>query len=355
MPFTKLNLDRTNITGLVNQYCQNCITDYRVDTKKVRLGLEEQYLIKGTYKGQMKEIKISFISNQNGSTTINYKMGKSKDISHEIASFIKDNGVTDKRNNSISSLSNVNNDDFNTVLEFLGADYNTLKIDEKAINHGIQKKISIDTGEQIVFNYYENSTLTITGRPLLLHSSTLNYFTDLKYLKPEHRFDSAVKYYHIETKYGEYKKELSEKIPLAYEHLPENVKSLILSGIILEKIEVDLPDYSSFVFSVLKSIEGLMKHFLFEKGITIDRNFDLFKKDIEPVEIRDSKKTIISCDKTVEIIEELYEFYKKERHTIFHTEFLDVSTRIIDKREDAIEILNNSLVLINNSYKTLLN
>lgn len=355
MPFTKLNIDRENITELINEYCQDCILDYKVNTKKVRSGLEEQYLIKGTHEGKTKEVKISFISNKNGSTTINYKMGKSQDVSHEIASFIKDKGVSDSRNNSISSLSNVNSKDFDTVIEFLEADYDTLKIDEKAINHGVQKKITIDTGEQIIFNYYESSTLTITGRPLLLHSSTINYFTDLKYLKPEHRFDSAAKYYHIKTKYDEYKKELSEKIPLAYEHLPENIKALILSGLILEKIEIELPDYSSFAFSLLKSLEGLMKHFLFEKGITIDRSFDLFKKDIEPVEMRDSKKVIISCSKTVEVIEKLYEFYKKERHTIFHTEFLDVSTRIIDKREDAIEILNNSLVLINNSYNTLLN
>jgi len=355
MPYTKLNLNRKNINSLVDTYCENEITDYSIASKTVRQGFEEQYIITGTHQGKKKQIKISFISNNNGSTTINYKMGKSQEVSCEIAKYVKDNGVMDNRANSISSLSNVSRADFNMVVECLQVDYNTLKIEEKSIDLGVQKKLTIDTGEQIVFNYYETNSLTITGRPLLLHNSTLNYFTDLKYLKPEQRFDTAVKYYHIDSKYAEYEGELREKLPNAYEHLPDNVKALILSGIILEKVEIDLPDYSSFAFNVLKAIEGLMKHLLFLKGVTIDRNFDIFKKDVEPVEIKDTVVANISCEKTVSAIEELYEFYKKERHSLFHTEFLDVSTRIVEKREDAIEILNNSLVLINDSYNIILN
>lgn len=355
MPYTKLNLVRTNIPELVENCCRKTIADMKITTKKVRKGLEEQYIISGTYEGRVKEVKISFISNNNGSTTINYKMGKSQDISQGIADYVKSHGVADNRDNASNSISNVKNDDFNVVLECLEEDYQSLTVEQKEISHGIQKKVQINTGEQVVFNYYENNTLTITGRPLLLHNSALNYFTDLEYLKPVERFDSAVQYYQIKTKYDEFEKELINRVPIAYEHLPENVKALILSGIILEKIEVDLPDYSSFTFNVLKAIEGLMKHLLFVKGVTIERSFNIFKKDIEPVQIKESIAETLSCEKTVQIIEGLYEFYKKERHTIFHTEFLDVSTRIIDKREDAIEILNNSLILINDSYNTLLN
>ncbi|SNR71848.1 RNase LS family HEPN domain-containing protein [Flavobacterium sp. ov086] len=354
MPFTKLNLNRNDIGLLVNRYCQESLVDYKIDSKKVRHGLEEQFIIIGNHGGKTKEVRISFISNNNGSTTINYKMGKAQDVSSEIAHFVKEKGVTDNRENSISSISNVNIDDFKTVIECLGIDYQTLTIEDKEIPYGIQKKIVIETGEQVVFNYYETNTLTITGRPLLLHNSTINYFTELNYLKPEHRFDTAIQYYQIQTKYEDYENELKARIPLAYDHLPENIKALILSAIILEKIEIDLPDHSSFAFNILKALEGLMKHLLFLKGVSIDRNFDIFKKDIEPVEIRDSKKQIIGCAKTVVVIEKLYEYYKKERHTIFHTEYIDLTTRIIEKREDAIEILNNSLALINDSYNTLL-
>lgn len=355
MSYLKLNIDRQNISNLLNGFCGSAIHNPTLSSKLVRNGLEEQFTIYGTHEGKEKEIKISFILNQDGSTSINHKMGKFQNISQQIADYVVDFGVLDNRNNSISSLNAVLKEDFDFVLENLKIDYQSLTIEEREISHGIQKKIKIVSGEQVIFNYYESNTLTITGRPLLLHSSTLNYFTDLHYLKPAEIFDKAVKYYQIKITFDKYEEELKNRLPSAYEHLPDNIKALIISGIILEKIDINLPDYSGYVFYILKAIEGIMKHLLFEKGITIDRSFDIFKKNIEPLKVKESISIKIDCPKTNLVIENLYDFYKKERHTLFHTEYLDVSTRIIEKREYAIDILNNSLNLVNDSYHNLLN
>jgi hypothetical protein len=355
MSYLKLNIDRQNILNLLKGFCGPSINNPTLSSKIVRNGNEEQFTINGAHEGKEKEIKISFISNQDGSTSINYKMGKFQNISQQIADFVVANGVLDNRNNSISSLNAVLKEDFDFVLENLKIDYQSLIIEEKEIPHGIQKKIKIVSGEQVIFNYYETNTLLITGRPLLLHSSTLNYFTDLNYLKPVEIFDSAVQYYQINITFDVYEKELKNKLPAAYEHLPDNIKALIVSGLILEKIEIDLPDYSGYVFYILKAIEGIMKHLLFEKGINIDRTFNIFKDNIEPSKLKNATSIKINCGKTALVIENLYDFYKKERHTLFHTEFLDVSTRILEKREFAIDILNKSLNLINNSYHNLFN
>ena len=197
MSYLKLNIDRQNILNLLKGFCGPSINNPTLSSKIVRNGNEEQFTINGTHEGKEKEIKISFISNQDGSTSINYKMGKFQNISQQIADFVIANGVFDSRNNSISSLNAVLKEDFDFVLENLKIDYQSLIIEEKEIPHGIQKKIKIVSGEQVIFNYYETNTLLITGRPLLLHSSTLNYFADLNYLKPVEIFDSAVKYYQI--------------------------------------------------------------------------------------------------------------------------------------------------------------
>ena len=354
MTYKKLNIERDKIQPLVSEFCNSTIKDFNISSKLVRKGQEEQFTVSGIYQGSKKEVKISFISNQEGSTTINYKMGKSQDVSKKIADFICEKAITDNRDCSISSLNGVSSEDFELVIESLQADYESFEVENNTIDHGIQKKVKINTGENIIFNYYNTGTLTITGRPLLFHSSALNYFTELNYLKPAERFNTTVKYYQIDTKYTEFEQELINRLPNAFHHIPENIKSLILSGVILEKIEVDLPDYSSFAFNVLKALEGLMKHILFEKGITIERSFNIFKKDSEPVEIRDSISNTISCSKTNQVIENTYEFYKRERHTLFHTEYLDISTRIIENREDALEILNNALSLIDDSYNILL-
>jgi hypothetical protein len=353
MSYLKLNLDREYIPTLVTQFCDNSILNSKISSKKVRAGQEEQYIINGTHEGEDKEIKISFISNQNGSTSINFKMGKFQSIGQQIADFICIRGVIDSRSNSISTLNAVKNEDFKFVIQNLAVDFNSLTLEEKKIPHGTQSIIQINTGEKIIFNYFETNTLTITGRPLLLHSSALNYFIELNYLKPIERFATSVQYYQIKTTFDKFEEELKARLPLAYAYLPDNIKTFILSAIILEKIEVDLPDYSCFAFNILKAIEGLMKHLLFEKEIIIDRAFDIFKKDIAPVKIRDNINIILGSSRS-QIIEALYELYKKDRHTLFHTEYLDISTRIIEKREFAIDILNNSLNLINDSYQNLL-
>jgi len=355
MNYKKLNIERDKIQPLVEKFCNTTIQNATISSKKVRQGKEEQYTISGEYGGLKKDMKISFISNQEGSTTINYKMGKSQDISKEIADFICKNAITDNRDCSISSLNGVKNEDFDLVIESLKTDYDSFEIEHKEIEHGIQKKVKIKTGENITFNYYNTGTLTITGRPLLFHTSAINYFTELDYIKPAQRFDTTVQYYQIDAKYGEFEQELINRLPNAYHHIPENIKALILSGVILEKIEIDLPDYSSFTFNVLKAIEGLMKHILFEKGVIIERSFDIFKKDSEPVIIKDSVSNILNCSKTNKVIENTYEFYKKERHTLFHTEYIDLTTRIIEKREDALEILTKALSFIDDMYNTLLN
>lgn len=355
MSYLKLNLNRANIPVLLKQFCENSIPNSILSSKPVRKGQEEQFTISSTNEGQTKEIKISFISNKDGSTSINYKMGNFHNLSQEIADFVRENGVLDNRNNSISSLNAVKKDDFDFVIENLKSDYESLTIEEREIPFGIQKKIKIDSGEQVIFNYYETNTLSITGRPLLLHNATLNYFTDLNYLKHVEIFDTTIKYYQIKITVEEYEEELRNRLPIAFEHLPENIRALILSGIIIEKIEIDLPDFSGYVFYILKAIEGIMKHLLFEKGITIDKTFNIFKDNIEPVKIKNSINISIACPKTTQVIENMYEYYRKERHTLFHTEFLDVSTRRLENREDAMDILNNSLNLINDSYLYLLN
>lgn len=355
MTYNRLNIERSKISQLLSEFCGNTIADCNISSKLVRKGQEEQFTVSGTCDGSKKEVKISFISNQEGTTTINYKMGKSQDISKRIADFICEKAIVDNRNYSISTLNAVKSEDFDLVIESLQSDYDSFELQSTDIQHGIQKKVKIDTGENITFNYYNTGTLTITGRPLLFHNSALNYFTELKYLKPIHRFDSTVQYYHIETKYSDFEQELRNRLPNAYHHLPENIKALVLSGVILEKIEIDLPDYSSFAFNVLKAIEGLMKHLLFEKGITIERSFDVFKKDLEPVELKVAISNTINCQKTNEVVQDTYEFYKKERHTLFHTEYLDVSTRIVERREDALEILNDALAVIDDAYNKILN
>jgi hypothetical protein len=355
MSYSKLNIDRKNISALLNGFCDISIHNPILSSKFVRNGQEQQFTVNGHHDGEKKEIKISFISNLNGSTSINYKIGKFHDIGKQMADFVRENGVTDNRKNSITSIHSVAKGDFDFVLENLKIDYQYLTVGEKEIPYGIQKKINISTGEQIIFNYYESNTLTISGIPLLLHNSALNYFTELNYLKPIERIDSTVKYYQIKTTFSDFERELKDRLPIAYEHIPSNVKAFLLSSIILEKIDIDLPDYSCFAFNILKAIEGIMKHLLFEKGIVINRAFDIFKNNIEPVRIKESTNKTISCPKTTLVIENFYEYYKKERHSLFHSEYIDVTTRLVEKREDVIDILNNSLNLINDSYDNLIN
>lgn len=134
------------------------------------------------------------------------------------------------------------------------------------------------------------------------------------------------------------------KFPADY---PQGIKNLVRTSLINLSVTYDCPDYSHFVFSALKAVEGHLKYLFHKNGITVsEKGFGEYfdgKTDRGGFKLKNGKLTYAKQ------ICEAYSFWQAQRHTIFHYGVLlgkTDSTREIKSKREANEIIHQALMVI---------
>lgn len=120
-------------------------------------------------------------------------------------------------------------------------------------------------------------------------------------------------------------------------------------------IEKEIEDYSCFTFPALRALEGYLKYLLAEKNIVIDEkhNFGtVFNQDAsgKAIVIQKHVTNIADAD-YVEALEDVYNYFKANRHVIFHVDQILIVTKVIENKQEAISIINEVAALIEHTYK----
>lgn len=161
------------------------------------------------------------------------------------------------------------------------------------------------------------------------------------------------KYYKIDFKREELEGELLNICPKLVGKLSVDAVNAMLPSIGLRRaISNGLSDYSYLCFLVLRGLEGIIKTIYKNKGIIIPAKSNLggyLKYDeatqlatVEPVQAG-----LFPDEIEKEQVEKLYALLCQQRHSIFH---FDPMTPIILPKEDAIDILEQTLRTINDAY-----
>ncbi len=148
----------------------------------------------------------------------------------------------------------------------------------------------------------------------------------------------------------------SEKVDASYKPIelgfpsnyPANIKRLIKQAIINLNYYIESEDYSQYAFPALRALEGHIKYLIGIAGGTVSKTFTQFNRStpsdpyVYTAQLTDTTKK--------NSIETCYNYYKSQRDTAFH--FGDImgatdSTRIIDTKEEADEIIKKCIDLIN--------
>lgn len=64
--------------------------------------------------------------------------------------------------------------------------------------------------------------------------------------------------------------------------------------------------------------------------------------------------TAIANNDYVEALEEIYNYFKANRHVIFHVDQILIATKIIEDKQEAISIINDVAALIERTYKKII-
>jgi hypothetical protein len=129
-------------------------------------------------------------------------------------------------------------------------------------------------------------------------------------------------------------------------------------SISLSSADIDVEEYSCYVFPAFKALEAFLLSLLLKKGILVSErtNFgSVFTLNTENLHILNSRcKNMINDTVYENCVEDIYNYFKRTRHIYFHANQILTLINMIDNKIEADEILNDILLLINETALKIL-
>ncbi|MCK4260794.1 MAG: type II toxin-antitoxin system RnlA family toxin, partial [Halanaerobiales bacterium] len=173
-------------------------------------------------------------------------------------------------------------------------------------------------------------------------------------------FDDIVQnqaeFFSVDIQPDEIMNEMKLSVPTVFDVLDSSLKNILSASLAYRKIDIALPDYSSFVYPALRTLEGYLKYLFMSKGIIIS-NEEGFRGKLYSKQgkykMEQTIKEEIACDKTCYAIEQCYSFFCRHRNSLFHTDLMGTS-RVIDSKDEANMIILKTLDLMEDTYKSII-
>lgn len=213
-----------------------------------------------------------------------------------------------------------------------------------------------DIGDKLTLHTYSNHRIMVQGKPLYLYNEFLSYVSYSPKVEVNDIIKATNEFIDTNADVDEARNKMSEMMPVAYAgNIDPVIWKLFSPSVTLSDVEKELEDYSCFTFPALRALEGYLKYLLAEKNITIDEthNFGtVFNKDSNDKAIVIQKYvTSIADADYIEALEEVYNYFKANRHVIFHVDQILISTKVIENKQEAVSVINEVAALIERTYK----
>lgn len=257
---------------------------------------------------------------------------------------------SDKSIDTHFSLKDISEQSFLELIQHLKNIYSLDKeintTNEQKISFVNMKRVGIHSNlkEIVYLTHYKTQSFLMQGRRNSIFFEVINYFSGK--INKEIIIKAQLETFN-DTKNisaDDSLELLKNKLSNVFNYLPEELHILMAPTITLNSLHLDLTDYSCIAFPVLKGLEGVLKLIFKNAGKIIDNNG--FGKYMEYEKIK--LDCISQFDShVIEDIEKLYLIYKKYRHPIFHIDGNITTIKIIDKKEEIEELINEVLLNIN--------
>lgn len=213
-----------------------------------------------------------------------------------------------------------------------------------------------DIGDKLTLHVYSNHRIMVQGKPLYLYNEFLSYVSYSPKVEMNDIIKATNSFVDTNTDVDEARNKMAEMMPVAYAgNVDPVIWKLFSPSVALSDVGKKIEDYSCFTFPALRALEGYLKYLLAGKNIVIDEthNFGtVFNKDASGRTIVIQKHvTDIADDDYVEALEDVYNYFKANRHVIFHVDQILIVTKVIEDKQEAISIINEVAALIERTYK----
>ena len=213
-------------------------------------------------------------------------------------------------------------------------------------------------GDKITLNAYASGKLVIQGKAAYLYSEVMSFLSYCPGISIEDILETNNKFQDVDVKPQDIRNELEMLMPAAYNAIDDTIIKILSPALVLKKIKIELEDYSCYTFPALRALEGYLKYLFATKQIDVDRSFGVFY-DYNNTDgqhyLRSQYVTEVDDEKTQFAMEEVYNYFKKNRHTIFHTEQILFMTTLLEDRHEADQIVNEVIDMIERTYTGIIN
>ncbi len=274
--------------------------------------------------------------------------------------------------NAQCTFNRISDEVFNKITDYLNQNEKVILISKKQVvnpEHELLKYKSA-FGDKITIKRFANNTVTFQGNPAYLFSQLMYIMSMQDEVTEEEINEKQKEVYKANITVDEARNILKDRLPNAYDKLEEELKKMISPSISLSNSQIEVEEYSCYVFPVLKGLEAILLKLLLNKSIIINHNaakgsgeHKNFSEIFKPSVLGDKTSryvvlskisTEISDPTYIDCLEDLYNYLMKSRHVYFHANQILMMTRMIFDKSEADAILNDTLELIDEIAKKVL-
>lgn len=350
--YKNLNLDRDAIDTHVTKFLES--NNMAQDGEPTTVGKARRYQFGSAGS---KFAMVDLYLNQDGTTSINHKIGSNQELGEQLATYLKAT-INPAEFESVNlSIEGIRGDDFDSVIGCIN-DTGEFEIevnrDEPACKQVTLKSIAHQ--DQLKLTSHRNTrNMQIQGKPLSCYRRVIFMLTDILDLKAlaqvlYKKDDNSAEI--VRTEMAE--DHLKTFFPRSYEHLPETVKKLLISSCCVKLASPQLPDYCLLLYPDLRALEGVLKELMNGYNMSVgdaDNGFgDFFDVNNGACTLKARFSAQVAHAGMVDAFNKGYSFYRKHRHTLFHMEEFADGSRMIDTLAKAMGLSKDAYAAIDNLY-----
>ena len=346
--FSGMNLCRESLGDHIKTFCEANGFGYEINEmpsacKRVTFG-----------RAGERPAMVNLFLNSNGTTTVQYKIGKNQKLGLSLAEYLKGTINPEELETVNLVLTSIFDDDVD--LAFSGIDDLNFSVEVKSSRNAsvCREIVSKHFSDRLVVTYHASThKLQIQGRPLSCYKAFVYCLAEVldktgleKVLTRCGDDDHRVGY--VQESVAEVG--LKAAMGSAYEKLDEVSRRLLLSGLCVKLASPSLPDYSLLLYPELRVLEGAMKSLLSKLGTNV--RHESFCKAFEKSG-GTYVLTVPADNEAKAALEGGYCFYHKERHTLFHSGIVPVTNRVISTLSELNQLSAESQKLIKEIYELM--
>ena len=352
--YSKVNLNRNILFDSIEEVAKTVLGDNVVITTDTPS--PEKKLINYTFNNSTIVSKLSFYLNSNGTTSITV-IGSNQDESKIIADLLYDKSIIDERKTFSFCVPNIKDEDFKFLCNYL---INDVKADHDS---KIETYYTIHTfsgvqGDSLTIKRYNSGNTQFQGKPISLYKEVCYVLSEI--CNSHQIIKTQQEFYKIQINNNSLDSIFDNLFPNSKEYLNIKLKDIILPSLTVFTLDIDnLPDYTMFVFPILKGLEGYLKKLFKERGFPILDPVKGFGQYLVPI---DGKKLRVHtvCRKAMDLnyckaIEDAYAFYQEIRNNLFHVDAMVTPTQLTYTQDLAKDLINKTADVIEKSYLLIKN